>query len=141
MRATRVKSKLIDKALGRDYLSQQELINDQWALIFVGSLFWWLAAWEPAAFDVNMYGRFALHVQAEAWAMAMMAPAALVLIGLQDPVKRWMVAIGAALEAVQFIALGYSALFTGGQQIIGIFCWVFFGRKYIRLLWSAVSDP
>ena len=141
MRATRVKSKLIDKALGRDYLSQQELINDQWALIFVGSLFWWLAAWEPAAFDVNMYGRFALHFQAEAWAMAMMAPAALVLIGLQDPVKRWMVAIGAALEAVQFIALGYSALFTGGQQIIGIFCWVFFGRKYIRLLWSAVSDP
>ena len=139
--STRVNTKLINKALGRDYLSQQELENDQWALIFVGSLFWWLAAWSPDAFDVGMYGRFALMFQAEAWAMAMMAPAALVLIGLQDPVKRWMVAAGAGLEAVQFIALGYSALFTGGEPIIGVFCWVFFGRKYIRLLWSAISDP
>lgn len=139
--STRVNTKLINKALGRDYLSQQELENDQWALIFVGSLFWWLAAWSPDAFDVGMYGRFALMFQAEAWAMAMMAPAALVLIGLQDPVKRWMVAAGAGLEAVQFIALGYSAIFTGGEYIIGVFCWVFFGRKYIRLLWSAISDP
>jgi hypothetical protein len=137
----RVKTKMIDKALGRDYLSQPELVNDQWALIFVGSLFWWLAAWSPSAFDVDLYGRFALTFQAEAWAMAMMAPAALVLIGLQDPVKRWMVGTGAALEAVQFAALGYSAMFTGGEPIIGIFCWVFFARKYVRLLWSAIRDP
>jgi hypothetical protein len=133
--------KAIDKALGRDYLSQDELINDQWALIFVGSLFWWLASWSPSAFDEAMYGRLALHFQAEAWAMAMMAPAAMVLIGLQNPVKRWMVAVGAALQIVQFVALGYSAIFTGGEPIIGVFCWVFFARKYIRLMWSALCDP
>ena len=134
-------SRVLRRVLKLDYLSQPSLENDQWALIFVGSLFWWMASWRPEAFDATLYGHFALRFQAEAWAMAMMAPAALVLIGLQDPVKRWMVAAGAGLEAIQFIALGYSALFTGGEPIIGVFCWVFFGRKYIRLLWSAISDP
>jgi len=134
-------AKAINRALGRDFLSHPEIENDQWALIFVGSLFWWLASWEPAAFDAGLYGRFALLFQAEAWAMAMMGPAALVLIGLQDPVKRWMVAVGAALQVIQFAALGYSAIFTGGEPIIGVFCWVFFGRKYARLLWSAIRDP
>lgn len=138
---TRVTTRMIDKALGRDYLSQPELENDQWALIFVGSLFWWFAAWTPDAFDESLYGHLALRFQAEWWAMAMMGPAVLVLIGLQEPPKRWMVAVGAALEAVQFIALGYSAMLTGGEPIIGIFCWVFFARKYIRLLWSALRDP
>ena len=71
--------------------------------------------------------------------MAMMAPAALVLIGLQNPVKRWMVAVWAACQIVQFGALGYSAIFTGGEPIIGVFCWVFFARQYVRLMWSAVN--
>lgn len=134
-------TKAINKALGRDYLSQPELVDDQWALIFVGSLFWWLASWSPAAFSAELYGDFALMFQAEAWAMAMMAPAAMVLLGLQDPVKRWMVAVGAALQVIQFGALGYSAIFTGGEPIIGVFCWVFFARKYARMVWSATRDP
>lgn len=136
-----VTTRIIDKALGRDYLSQPELVDDHWALIFVGSLFWWLASWSPEAFSANLYGHFALRFQAEAWAMAMMAPAALVLIGLQDPVKRWMVATGAALQAAQFGLLGYSAIFTGGEHIIGIFALIFFARKEVRLLWSALRDP
>ena len=102
-------SRVLRRVLKLDYLSQPSLENDQWALIFVGSLFWWMASWRPDAFDAGLYGHFALHFQAEAWAMAMMAPAALVLIGLQNPVKRWMVAVGAALQIVQFGALGYSA--------------------------------
>jgi hypothetical protein len=134
-------AKVINKALGRDYLSQQELPNDQWALIFVGSLFWWLASWQPEAFDVALYGHFALTFPAETWAMAMMAPSAMILLGLQDPQRRWMIAIGAALQTVQFGALGYSAFFTGGEPIIGVFCWLYFGRKYVRLLWSAIIDP
>lgn len=134
-------AKVIDKALGRDYLSQPCLVSDQWALIFVGSLFWWMAAWEPAAFSEELYGRIALMFKAEAWAMAMMAPAVLILIGLRDPVKRWMVAVGAALQAIQFGLLGYSAIFTGGEPIIGVFAWLFFARKYVRMIWSALCDP
>lgn len=141
MSNARVTSKVIDKALGRDYLSQTGLVDDQWALIFVGSLFWWLAAWEPSAFDEAMYGSFALRFQAEAWAMAMMAPSALVLIGLKDPPRRWMVAVGAGLQAMNFLALGASALLTGGEPIIGVFAWLYFARKYVRLMWSALRDP
>lgn len=132
-------SRVLRRVLKLDYLSQPSLEHDQWALIFVGALFWWLASWRPEAFDAHLYGHFALLFQAEAWAMAMMAPAALVLIGLQDPVKRWMVAVGAALQVIQFGALGYSAIFTGGEPIIGVFCWVFFARQYARLMWSAVN--
>lgn len=132
-------AKVLRRVLKLDYLSQPSLENDQWALIFVGALFWWMASWRPEAFDAGLYGSFALNFQAEAWAMAMMAPAAFVLIGLQDPVKRWMVAVGAACQIVQFSALGYSAIFTGGEPIIGVFCWVFFARQYVRLMWSAVN--
>ena len=134
-------AKVLRRILKLDYLSQPSLENDQWALIFVGALFWWMAAWRPEAFAADLYGHFALHFQAEAWAMAMMAPAALVLIGLQDPVKRWMVAAGAGLQIIQFGALGYSAIFTGGEPIIGVFCWVFFARQYVRMIWSALIDP
>lgn len=141
MNARVINAKAIDKALGRDWLSQPELKNEQWALILVGALFWWQAAWSDSAFSEGLYGHLALRLQAEVWAMAMMAPAALVLIGLQDPVKRWMVAVGAALQVIQFGTLGYSAIFTGGEPIIGIFCLLFFGRKYVRMMWSALRDP
>lgn len=134
-------AKAVRRVLKLDYLAQPSLENDQWALIFVGALFWWMASWRPEAFDEGMYGRFALMFPAEAWAMAMMAPSAMILIGLQDPVKRWMVAIGAGLQVIQFAALGTSAIFTGGEPIIGVFCLVFFVRQFARMLWSAISDP
>ena len=134
-------ARTVRRVLKLDYLSQPSLEGDQWALIFVGSVFWWMASWSPDAFSADLYGHFALRFQAEAWAMAMMAPAALVLIGLQDPVKRWMVAIGAGLQVLQFGFLGYSAIFTGGEPIIGAFAWLFFARQQARMMWNAVIDP
>lgn len=134
-------AKIMRRVLKLDYLSQPSLEHDQWALIFCGSVFWWMASWHTEAFSADLYGHFALRFQAEAWAMAMMAPAAMVLIGLQDPVKRWMVAIGALLQFIQFGALGYSAIFTGGEPIIGVFAWLFFARQQARLMWSAFRDP
>lgn len=135
-----VNAKAIRRVLRLDYLTQPSLEHDQWALIFVGALFWWMASWRPEAFDAAIYGSFALIFPAEAWAMAMMAPAAMILIGLQDPVKRWMVAVGSGLQLMQFASLGWSAIFTGGEPIIGIFAWVFFARQYARMMWSALSD-
>lgn len=134
-------AQVLRRVLRIDPLSQPSLVHDQWALIFVGSIFWWMASWRPAAFSANLYGDFALMFQAEAWAMAMMAPAVLVLIGLRDPVKRWMVAVGAALQIIQFAALGYSAIFTGGEPIIGAFAWLVFVRQYAWMMWSALRDP
>jgi hypothetical protein len=136
-----VKAGTIRKALKTDYLSQPVLAHFQWGLMLVGALFWAQASMTHEAFDAALYGEFALVFRAEAWAMAMMAPSAMILIGLRQPVKRWMVAIGAALQALQFSALGYSALWTGGEPIIGIFCLVLFLPLFVRMAVEARSDP
>jgi len=133
--------KVIRRALRLDYLLQPVLSHVQLGLFVVGSLFWAQASMQDEAFSAELYGHFALIFPAEVWAMAMMAPAAMVWIGLRHPVKRWMVAVGAAIQVIQFSALGYSALYTGGEPIIGIFCTVLFAPLYTRILWEAVSDP
>lgn len=134
-------ARVIRKVLRLDYLSQPVLSHMQLALFVVGSLFWVQASMQDSAFSEAIYGEFALLFPAEVWAMAMMGPAAMVWIGLRRPVKRWMVAVGAAIQIVQFSALGYSALYTGGEPIIGIFCTVLFAPLYTRILWEAGSDP
>lgn len=134
-------ARAIRAALRPDYLSQPILAHLQWALFIVGGLFWIQATLKDGAFSEGMYGHFALMFRAEAWAMAMMAPCAMILIGLREPVKRWMVCAGSVLQALQFSALGYSALWTGGEPIIGIFCLVLFLPLYARMAVEARSDP
>jgi hypothetical protein len=134
-------ARAIRLALRTDYLSQPVLAHIQWQLMLVGALFWIQATLRDGAFSEDMYGRFALMFQAEAWAMAMMAPCAMILIGLRQPVKRWMVFVGSVLQAIQFSALGYSALWTGGEPIIGIFCLVLFLPLYARMAVEARLDP
>lgn len=131
----------VRKALRRDHLSQPVLGYIQIGIIFIGSCFWVMARLQDDVFDVNMYGEFALRFKAEAWALAMMCPAAMVWVGLRHPVKHWMVAVGAALQMSQFLALGYSAIFTGGEPIIGLFCNGFFAPLYAYMLVEALRDP
>lgn len=133
--------RILRRALRLDYLSQPVLGHIQLGLFTVGALFWAQAVMQDKAFSANLYGRFALLFPAEMWAVAMMAPAAMVWIGLRHPVKRWMVAVGSAIQIVQFIALGYSAIYTGGEPIIGIFCVVLFAPLYSRILGEALIDP
>lgn len=132
---------ILRKALRRDHLAQPVLGYLQIGLIFVGSCFWAMAWNQADAFDVNMYGKFALLFRAEAWALAMMCPAAMIWVGLRHPIKRWMVATGAALQVIQFSALGYSALYTGGEPIIGVFCNGFFAPLFAYMLVEALRDP
>lgn len=129
------------RALRLDYLSQPILSRMQIALFIVGALFWYQASTQEAAFSERLYGEFALHFAAEMWAIGMMAPAAMIWIGLRQPVKRWMVSVGSLIEFSQFLALGFSALATGGEPIIGIFCMVYFAPIYGRMLWEALIDP
>lgn len=131
----------VRKALRTDHLSQPLLGFVQIGLVAIGGMFWVMASLQAAPFDVSTYGEFALLFQAEAWALAMMGPAALTWIGLRDPVKRWMVAIGAGLQMVNFCALGYSMLFTGGQPMMGIFALVFFAPLHAYILGAAINDP
>ena len=134
-------ARAVRKALGTDHLSQPVLGFAQIALVAIGAMFWMMASLQAAPFDVKTYGEFALKFRAEAWALAMMGPAALTWIGLRDPVKRWMVAIGAGLQMLNFCALGYSMLFTGGQPMMGIFALIIFAPLHAYILGAAVNDP
>lgn len=129
------------KALRQDHLAQPVLGYIQIGLIFVGSIFWAMAWNREAAFSAELYGHFALGFRAEAWALAMMCPAAMIWVGLRHPVKRWMVAVGSALQVMQFTALGYSAIYTGGEPIIGVFSNGFFAPLFAYMLMEAVRDP
>ena len=133
-------ARAVRKALGVDHLSQPILSYTQVAMVIIGGLFWFMAAKQAAPFDVENYGEFALEYPAEAWAMAMMGPAALTWVGLRDPVKRWMVAIGSGLQFINFCALGYSFIFTGGQPVMGLFALVFFAPLHAYIFGAAVND-
>ena len=106
-----------------------------------GSLFWMMAVNQDQAFSAELYGEFALRFKAEVWALAMMCPSAMIWVGLRHPIKRWMVIIGSALQVLQFLALGYSAWFTGGEPIIGVFCNVLFAPLFAYMLMEALRDP
>lgn len=134
-------AKAVRRALRADHLSQPVLGFFQIGLVVVGVFFWVMASLQAAPFDVKTYGEFALNFRAEAWALAMMGPAALTWIGLRDPVKRWMVAIGSGLQMLNFCALGYSMLFTGGQPMMGIFALVIFAPLHAYILGAAANDP
>ena len=130
----------IRKALGTDHLSQFILPWTQVAMFIIGAVFWAMATHQVAPFDADTFGEFALRFPAEAWAMAMMGPAAMVWIGLRDPVKHWMVIIGAGLQFINFSALGYSFLLTGGQPVMGLFAIIFFAPLHAYIFGAAVND-
>lgn len=134
-------AKVVRRALRQDALSQPLIHYAQILLVVIGGAFWLMASRQVQAFSIDLYGAFALRFPAEAWAMAMMGPAALVWIGLRDPIKRWMVIVGSSLQIIQFCALGYSAWFTGGEPIIGVYAIVFFASLYAYILGAALNDP
>lgn len=133
-------AKAIRAALRHDPLSHPVLIFMQFALCVIGALFWVQARVLPEEFDVHMYGRFALQFPAEMWAVLMMAPSAMCAIGLRDPVKRWMIGVGAAIHVIHFSALAYSAISTGGEMVIGYFCSILFSPLYTWMAWEAFRD-
>lgn len=123
----------------RGCLGQPILSHMQIAIIAIGMLFWIEAVLSGEAFSAQVFGRFALMFKAEFWAGIMMAASAMCWIGLRHPVKRWMVAVGAALQCAQYLALGYSAIATGGEVVIGLHCTTFFAPIYFRMFWEAVQ--
>lgn len=124
------------------YLSQPILCQMQVAIILIGALFWVEARMQGEAFSAQVFGEFALRFPAEVWAGVMMGASAMCWIGLRHPVKRWMVAIGAGLQTLQYLALGYSAIVTGGEMVIGLHCTTFFAPIYMVMFVEALHrDP
>ena len=121
------------------YLAQPILCQMQVAIIFIGALFWIEARLRGDAFSASVFGKFALQFPAEMWAGVMMGASALCWIGLRHPVKRWMVAVGASLQTLQYLALGYSAIATGGEMVIGLHCTTFFAPIYLVMLVEALN--
>lgn len=130
--------RIIARALRPSYLDHPRLMHEQMAIFVVGSLFWIEARLRGEAFSSSVFGDFALNFPAEFWAFLMMASSTMVWAGLLNPVKRWMVATGSALQIVNFLALGYSALVTGGEAVIGFWCTIYFAPAFARMLWEAV---
>jgi hypothetical protein len=124
----------------RGYLDQPILSGIQLALFLIGAAFWMEARLSNDAFNVQIYGEFALRFPAEMWAGAMMGGAAMTWVGLRVPVKRWMVLVGALIMAANFLGLAYSAIATGGELIIGVFCSVLFAPLYVVIAWEAATD-
>lgn len=124
-------------AMRRDWLDQPALAAMEWGLLVIGTLFWIEARMSSEAFSVDIYGGFALQFPAEVWAGMMVCGSGMILIGLRDPVKRWMVAIGAAVMSLNFLGLAYSAIVTDGELIVGAFCSVLFAPLHVTMAWEA----
>jgi hypothetical protein len=124
--------------LRRDYLAQVVLSHIQIATVCIGAIFWVEASFQGTAFSARVFGDLALMFPAEMWAGIMMGASAMCWVGLRHPVKRWMVAAGAALQTLQYLALGYSAIATGGEMVIGLHCTALFAPIYLRLFWEAL---
>lgn len=122
------------------YLYQPVLCQMQVAVILIGSLFWIEARLQGDAFQASVFGAFALQFPAEMWAGVMMGASALCWIGLRHPVKRWMVAVGAGLQTIQYLALGWSAIATGGEMVIGLHCTTLFAPIYVVMFWEAIRN-
>lgn len=118
------------------------LIGMEMALFAIGLLFWLDTQTGGDNFSPETYGAWACSLPAEMWAGVMLAGGVLCVSGLMHPVTRWRIVVGALVHVVQFTALSFSAILTGGQFVIAIFPLLFFVPLHIILAWEAVIyDP
>lgn len=115
-------------------------VQDQFAILAIGTLFMAEALSSGVGFSARVFGDFALQFPAEMWAFWMMAGSAMILLGLKRPERHWMIATGALVQTLQYLALGYSAVMTGGEMVIGLHCTMYFAPSFARTFVEAVRD-
>jgi hypothetical protein len=125
--------------LGVRWLESPFLIFFLLASAVIGAMFWRQAIQQEGAFNVDTFGRFALMFPAEWWAGAMMAGSLLTFWGLTHPPKRWLMIAGSVVNALQFTGLGYSAILTGGEVVVGLYASIMFAPASLITLWAAVQ--
>lgn len=107
-------------------------------LLAIALLFWTSVGLGVSAFSPETWGAWACEYPARIWAAVMGASAALTITGLMRPITSGRVAFGAFVQAVQFMALAYSATFTGGQFVIGVYSSVLFAPLHLVLMVQAL---
>jgi len=129
----------------RDLLTAQSLdrFRPMWmgiesALLMVGLLFWISTGFGVDSFSPQTWGEWACQWPAVWWAAVQSISSAMIITGLLRPVTAGRVALGAAVQAIQFAALAYSASFTGGQFVIGVYPSVLFVPFHLILMVEAL---
>ena len=115
------------------------ILYTQYSLFVFGVMFWIDANLGADGFKEETWGAFAYFFPAKMWAALNMGASALAIIGLKKPIRSWMVAIGAALHCVQFGAISYSATYTGGEMIVGMFASVYLLPIHMWLFYEAAN--
>lgn len=113
------------------------LLALQFSLFVIGVLFWLDATTSDQGFSDSTWGALAYSIPAVIWAFANMAASSMCIIGLVRPIKRWMVAAGSGFHCLQLFVLSYSAVFTGGTVVVGLYASIFFLPLHLWILLEA----
>lgn len=109
-------------------------------LFVIGCFFWVDAVKDSVAFSPETWGRMAYSLPAEFWASLCMGASMISLIGLINPIHRWMVIVGGSLQILQNTALSYSAFATGGDLAVGLYASIFFTTVHMLMTAGAISE-
>lgn len=104
----------------------------------IGAAFWIMARLQDEAFNAGTFGTFALEYPAEVWAAAMMTGSLVCLAGVAHPPRPWAVIAGSIINLFNFAGLGYSAIFTGGEPVVGLYASVMFAPMALYTMIAAV---
>ena len=109
------------------------------AILLIGVFTWIADGFGVDSFSPATWGEFAVQYDVRVWAAIQIGAATLIISGLMRPVTRRRVAFGASVQAIQFGAIAYSAMFTGGQFVIGVWPTLFIVPFHCVLFWEAVK--
>ena len=98
----------------------------QLSLFIIGCMFWRDSMTGAEGFAEETWGEFAYSFPAAMWAAVLMGSSSMIIIGLLDPIKNWMVFVGSSIACINFALLSYSAVFTNGVVVVGLYASVFF---------------
>ena len=110
------------------------------SLFLIGALFWVDSMTGAQGFAEETWGRFAYTLPAWIWAAFSMASSSIIIVGLIRPVRSWMVSVGALMACINFFSLSYSAVFTDGVVVVGLYASLFFLPLHMWLLLEASTS-
>ena len=105
----------------------------------VGLFFFFTSVSKPGAFSPETWGEMAYRWPASWWATYGMGAASITYYGLRIPMRHRWIIVGGLAHCAQFLALSWSAAFTGGDPVIALYATIMFLPLHIWLVWEAVQ--
>lgn len=112
-------------------------------LCIISLAFYYSTFFPQPLMRAETWGTLAYELPARWWAAYGVVAAALTWAGLRIPVRNWMVTAGAVMQCAQYVVLSWSAVFTGGEPVVGIYVYLFFLPLHLWILietWHGRSD-